>query len=107
MLAPHVASLRARVWLVTRLVFRVHAVQRMFERQLSVEDVRQALAGGENIEQYPNDRPYPSRLVLGWCESRPLHVVVADNNVDDELVVVTVYEPDAARWSDDLRRRKT
>ena len=107
MLAPHVASLRARVWQVTRLVFRVHAVQRMFERQLSVEDVRQALASGENIEEYPNDRPYPSRLVLGWCESRPLHVVVADNADDGELIVITVYEPDAALWSDDLRRRRT
>ncbi len=107
MLAPHVASLRAQVWLVTRLVFRVHAVQRMFERQLSVEDVRQALASAESIDEYPNDRPYPSRLVLAWCESRPLHVVVADNAVDDELVVITVNEPDAALWSDDLRRRRT
>ena len=78
----------------------------MFERRLSVEEVRLALAGGENIEEYPDDRPYPSRLVLGWCGPRPLHVVVADNATGDELVVITVYEPDAALWSDDLRRRR-
>jgi len=22
---------------------------------------------GEIIEDYPNDFPYPSRLLLGWC----------------------------------------
>ena len=61
-----------------RLVFRVHAIQRMFQREISVAHVRQVLSTGEVIESYPDDTPYPSRLVLGWCEGRPLHVVVAD-----------------------------
>jgi len=32
---------------IDRLVFRLHAIQRMFERQISVEDVRQVLSSGE------------------------------------------------------------
>jgi len=91
---------------VAKLVFRVHAVKRMFERRFTVENVRWALSAGEIIEEYPSDKPYPSRLVLGWCGSRPIHVVVADDTVDDEFVVITVYEPDPALWSDDLRRRR-
>jgi hypothetical protein len=89
-----------------RLVFRVHALQRMFERGISVDDVRQVLAIGETIEDYPEDTPFPSRLVLGWRESRPLHVVFADNRLEQEIIVVTVYEPDPARWDPDFRRRQ-
>ena len=91
---------------VKRLIFRVHAVQRMFERRVTVDNVRHVLATGETIEHYPDDTPYPSRLVLGWCESRPLHVVVAENQVMREIIVVTVYEPDGAQWESDFRRRR-
>jgi len=48
-----------------RITFRVHAVRRMFRRAISVEDVRRVLADGETIEDYPDDKPYPSRLLLG------------------------------------------
>ncbi len=60
-----------------RLVFRVHAIQRMFQCEISVGDIRQVLASGETIEDYPDDIPYLSRLILGWRGSRPLHIVVA------------------------------
>jgi hypothetical protein len=89
-----------------RLIFRVHAVQRMFERQISVEDVRDVLETGETIESYPADTPYPSRLVLGWRQGRPIHVVVADNVQENELIVITVYEPDPALWEPDFKRRR-
>jgi len=50
-----------------RLVFRVHAIQRMFQRRISEDDdVRHILSTGEVIEAYPNDTPYPSNLILGW-----------------------------------------
>jgi len=79
----------------------------MFERQVNNDDIRAVLQTGETIEDYPDDTPYPSRLVLGWCYARPLHVVVADNSVDDELIIITVYEPDLTRWEPDCKRRKS
>jgi hypothetical protein len=79
----------------------------MFERQLGVEDVEAVIESGETIEDYPNDKPYPSRLVLGWRGARPVHVVVAHNLSENELIVITVYEPDAGLWEADFRRRKT
>jgi hypothetical protein len=90
---------------VTRLVFRVHAVQRMFQRNVSVDDVRHALHSGEQLEAYPEDQPYPSCLVLGWCASRPLHIVVAQNVAEDETIVITVYEPDPLFWDARFKRR--
>ena len=88
-----------------RLVFRVHAIQRMFQRQISEAAVREILTNGETIETYPDDTPYPSRLVLGWLGSRPLHVVVADDAEAQETIVVTVYEPDPEQWETGFRRR--
>lgn len=89
-----------------RLVFRVHAIQRMFQRAISAADAEAVLATGETIETYPDDIPYPSRLVLGWLAGRPLHVVAADNTVTDETIVITVYEPDAELWELGFRRRR-
>jgi hypothetical protein len=89
-----------------RLVFRVHAIQRMFERGIAKEDVRQALKAGKTIKAYPEDQPYPSRLVLGWVGTRPIHVVVADNPVQQETIVITVYEPDPTRWETGFERRR-
>ena len=45
-----------------RITFRVHAVQRMARRKISVSDVSQVIQSGEVIEDYPEDTPYPSRL---------------------------------------------
>ena len=89
-----------------KLTFRIHAIQRMFERQISPEDVRSVVESGETIQEYPDDAPYPSRLVLGWKFQRPIHLVVADNEADNEKIIVTVYEPDPAQWTDDFKRRK-
>jgi hypothetical protein len=79
----------------------------MFERRITVEDVEAVLGAGEVIEEYPHDKPYPSRLVLGWRESGPLHVVAAENRSENEVIVITVYEPHPAQWGADFKRRKT
>jgi hypothetical protein len=91
---------------IPRLVFRIHAVQRMVVREITEGDVREVLTSGEVIESYPDDTPYPSRLVLGWRGKRPIHVVVADNVDAEETIVITVYEPDIDHWEAGFRRRR-
>ena len=90
----------------SRLVFRVHALRRMVLRNISDSDVRTVLTIGEIIEEYPEDTPYPSRLVLGWSGSRPLHVVAAENSADAETIVITAYEPEPDLWEAGFRRRR-
>ena len=60
---------------------------------------------GKVIEEYPNDSPYPSCLISGRVNNRPLHVVIAENEIDNELIVITVYEPDPVKWDDNFERR--
>jgi hypothetical protein len=88
-----------------KLVFRAHALQRMFERGISVEEVWAVVEVGETIITYSDDTPYPSRLVLGKPGRRSLRVVYADNLPAHEIIVMTAYEPDPQQWEPDFRRR--
>jgi hypothetical protein len=88
------------------IVLRIHALKRMAKRAISEEDIRAVVKSGETIEEYPNDTPYPSRLLLGWSGGRPLHVVVAENVEQQQTIVITVYEPDTERWTSDYARRR-
>lgn len=89
-----------------RLIFRIHAIQRMFKRQISADDVLHVLNTGEVVEDYPDDFPYPSQLLLGWRGSRPIHLVVAKNIKAQETIIITVYEPDPVEWEIGFKRRK-
>lgn len=89
-----------------RLVYRIHAIQRMLQRRIRQEDIHKTLQSGEVIEDNPEDKPYPSHLLLGWCGSRPIHVLAADNHDGRETIIITAYEPDPNRWEPDFKRRK-
>jgi len=88
------------------ILFRAHAVQRMFERKISVSKVRKALETGDVIEDYSAEMPDPSRLMMGFQGKRPFHVVTSENPAANEITVVTVYLPDANKWKKDARSRK-
>jgi YgiT-type zinc finger domain-containing protein len=72
------------------------------EREVDFDDVRRILDERDTIEEYPDDTPYPSCLLLGWIGSRPLHIVMADDGPDG-VVVITVYDPNPAEWTSDFR----
>jgi len=78
----------------------------MFERHILVSDVRRVLETGDTISDYREDRPLPSRLVLGWVSGKPIHVVAADDPDSDITIVVTAYVPDLSQWHPDFRRRR-
>ena len=88
-----------------QLEFRLHAVERMFERGISTEDVRRVIKVGKVIEDYPNDIPFPSCLVLGYARNKPLHVVIAIDKETNRAILITVYEPDPGQWEPGFERR--
>jgi hypothetical protein len=74
---------------------------------IRVDEVLQALDAGEIIEEYPEDQPYPSCLILGrTLAGRLLHVVCAPVSTDRRLIVITTYQPDPERWQADFKQRK-
>ena len=94
--------LAARQYLLSK-----HAADQMIRRDIGAAEIEQAILGpSEVIEDYPSDKYGPSCLILGYTDTgRPLHVHCT--YADTALVkIVTVYEPDPARWTD-LRTRRT
>jgi hypothetical protein len=75
-------------------------------RARTLEDVKQAILAGEIIREYPDEKPYPEFLFLGYPRQPddPCYVVVASN---DETVIVTVhnYDPDVYEADDHTWRR--
>ena len=65
------AACWGRIWngakpaMSNKLMFRKHALQRMFLRSISTSDVVAVLTEGKCIIVYPDGTPYPSRLMLG------------------------------------------
>jgi hypothetical protein len=89
-----------------KIIFLVHAVERMFERRVSARNLAQALSSGETIEDYSAEMPEPGRLILGFQGQRPFHVVTSENPETSETTIITVYIPDPRRWTKDFKRRK-
>ena len=82
-----------------------HAKVRLAERVISIGDIQNAINTGEIIEQYENDKPFPSCLLLGLTKSnKQIHIVVSIDN--GYLYIITAYYPDANEWETDLKTRK-
>jgi len=80
-----------------------HARIRMFQRNISTDDIRHIMAYGKIIEDYPDDEPCPASLLLGFTIERPCHVVIAQ--CEDHARVITVYIPEKDKWIDNRIRR--
>lgn len=90
--------------LMNSILFRAHAVQRMFERGVSVGKVREALKAEDVIEDYTSEMPEPSRLLFGMQGKRPFHMVTSENNA--HTTIITVYLPSRDKWKKDSRSRR-
>ena len=89
-----------------QVVFSGHAIQRMFQRSVGKDDVNAVISGGETVADYPDDTPYPSSLLLGFVEGRPIHVVVAWDAGTDTCIIVTAYEPQPEQWEQGFTKRR-
>ena len=74
-------------------------------RRIKAADIEQAVKSGNIIEDYPNDPRGTSCLILGRVGHRPLHILFAQLEAQ-EILVVTAYEPDPEEWEDDWQTRK-
>ena len=85
--------------------FSQHAVDQSIVRHISVQELRDAIAVGEIIEDYPHDKYGPSCLVFGLTLTyRPLHVQCSYPS-RPLVKIITLYEPDPQRWYDFKIRR--
>ena len=91
-------------WL--NFIYRVHAIERMFQRDISEYIVQETIINGKIIEKYLDDKPYPSFLILSFenqALDKPIHVVYAKNN--DDIIIITVYRPSKSKWINNYKTR--
>ena len=82
-----------------------HILKRLMQRGIFQASVVQAIRSGEIIEQYPNDYPYPSCLLLGTTAAgEALHIVCGIG--EGEVWLITAYHPDPDEWESDLKTRR-
>lgn len=48
----------------------------------------------------------PSRLILGFVDEIPIHVVLGYNSKSEIGYVITAYQPDPLQWREDYKRKK-
>jgi len=99
-----------KCFLENKVLYTSHAKTEMRDEEFGnifEIEVCDAIEDGEIIENYSDDKPYPSVLIYGKSsKGKPLHVVCAYSDEDDIAIVVTVYQPNPKMWIDYRRRKK-
>jgi Domain of unknown function (DUF4258) len=90
----------------SQVIFSRHAVERLFQREIAPEAISDLLQSGEVIASYPEDKPYPSVLLLGFAQLQPVHAVVTRDPASGTCYLVTVYRPDPLLWGPDFKTRR-
>ena len=89
----------------SKIIQTQHGLERMQERDISRADVKNGIASGEIIEEYPDDYPHPSCLIFGYTvNGRILHIVAGCDSIN--VYIITAYYPDSRKFEDDLKTRR-
>ena len=89
----------------SKVELTAHTLMRMKERKIDIDEIYAGIDTGEIIEQYPDDKYYPSCLVLCFrVNGKPLHLVCSIGN--NKIYIITLYDPDSEHWEKDFKTRR-
>ena len=54
-----------KICTIENIEITLHAAKRLEQRGILLKDIIECIKNGEIIEQYPDDYPFPSCLILG------------------------------------------
>lgn len=75
----------------------------MFERNIPTDELMAMIVSGGIIEEYPDDDPCPSVLILAFINESAYHIV--PGLCGDHLRVITVCIPEEDKWIEYRTRR--
>ena len=83
--------------------FTIHAQHEIAEEAITADEVLQAIAAGQVVENYPTHQRGPCCLLYGRThQGRPLHLVCT--TARPTLIIITVYEPKRPKWITPIQR---
>jgi hypothetical protein len=82
-----------------------HTRSEMDHDAISTDELLAAMTSTqcEMVEDYPEDKRGHSHSILGRLSSGPVHICCSIH--DEDVVIITVYRPDAGKWTDDWKTR--
>lgn len=84
-----------------------HAVDQSIIRNIRLLELREAIAQGNIIEDYPDDKYGASCLIVGFTKSdRPLHIQCSYPS-RPLIKIITIYQPDGDLWNKDFNQRRS
>jgi hypothetical protein len=86
-------------------IFSSHALTSMINRNIEADDVITTIEDGEIVADYPNDKPYASKLLLNFINGKALHVVVAQDTLSKRCIVITCYFPNPDLWDEGFKTK--
>ena len=89
-----------------RLEWRKHTLVRLAERDIPQRVIIEVIMKGEIIEDYSQDIPFHSCLVLGWIKDKPYHVVASLDESSGIGYIITAYEPSLDKFGPDFKTRR-
>jgi len=85
-----------------------HINMRLKQRCIARQEIISSTANYEIIDEYPDDKYFPSYLIYSRYKQSVFHILFAVDIEGDNVRVVTAYYPDPEEWESDLKtRRKT
>lgn len=82
-----------------------HAEKERYAENITIKDLENAVQNGEILESYPEDTRGKSCLILGYSESKPIHIVCGCSQ-EKRIRIITVYLPKAPKWINEKTRAK-
>ena len=90
---------------IHRILWSSHGLQRLQERDISIDDVGTCIMTGEIIEEYNSEPPAkPSVLIYGEVNGKVFHIVLGID--DEQIYFVTAYIPNRIKFNNDLKTRR-
>lgn len=91
---------------VKKIQWTYHVNMRMKGRYISREAILNSLDNYEIIEEYPDDKYFPSYLIFSHCQDKTFHVLFAIDIENENVRVVTAYYPSIGEWDDNFKKRR-
>jgi len=86
--------------------WRKHTLSRLAEREIAQSQVLEVILDGEVIEDYSQDRPFPSCLMFKMIDNEPYHVVTSFDPASKKVYIITTYKPTLDKFEPDFRTRR-
>ena len=83
-----------------------HVNMHLGQRSIARTRIFQAIDTFDVIEEYPDDKYFPSYLIRDEVNQTAFHIHVATDTEGDNVRIITAYFPDRVGWNEDLRVRR-